>query len=220
MEGLSPHTIPVFNSIRNLDILQEYYLIGGTALSLQIQHRLSEDLDFCKWQDDPAISKREVDWPAIELELKKLGQVRTDIIDLNQVDFFVDGVKVSFYSNGIANSRGIVSELNFDRIRPANLLSLGAMKLEVMSRRSAFRDYYDIYSLLQEGLDLKEMVLMCGSYSKHRMSTKMILSILSDGSRFKYEENFNLLEPKYNVRSGEIESYLCGEILKKFSVRD
>ncbi len=220
MQGLSPHTIPVFNSIRNLDILKDYYLIGGTALSLQIQNRLSEDLDFCKWQDDPAISKPEVEWPKIESELKKIGSVRTDILDLNQVDFSLNGVKLSFYSNGIANSRGIVSELHFDRIRTANLLSLGAMKLEVMSRRSIFRDYYDVYSLLQEGLGLKEMVQLCASYSKHRMSSKMILSILSDGKRFKYEERFSLLEPKYIVRSEDIESYLCEEIVKVFGARD
>ncbi len=220
MEGLSPNAIPVFNSIRNLEILQDYYLIGGTALSLQIHHRLSEDLDFCKWQDNPTISKLEVEWPQIESGLKKFGSVRTDILDLNQVDFFVNGVKLSFYSNGITNSRGIASDLNFDRIRLANLVSLGAMKLEVMSRRSVFRDYYDVYSLVRKGIDLKEMVQLCGSYSKHRMSIKMILSVLSDGSRFKYEDNFHLLEPKYNVRSGDIEFYLCEEIVKVFGSRE
>ncbi len=220
MKGLSPHTIPVFNAIRNLEILKDYYLTGGTALSLQIQNRLSEDLDFCKWQDDPAISNAEVEWPSIESELRKLGIVKTEILDLRQVDFLVNGVKVSFYSNGIANSRGIASDLNFDRIRPVNLLSLGAMKLEVMSRRSAFRDYYDVYSLVRAGTDIKEMVQLCTNYSRHRMSTKMILSILSDGDRFKYDEQFILLEPKYNVRPADIESYLCGEILKQFGRRD
>ena len=67
MKGLSKHTIPVFDFIKDLDILEDYLLIGGTALSLQINHRLSEDLDFCKWQDNQSISSKEVNWPSIEL---------------------------------------------------------------------------------------------------------------------------------------------------------
>ena len=51
MKGLSEETAKVFESIKVLDILNDYLLIGGTALSMQIEHRLSEDLDFCKWQD-------------------------------------------------------------------------------------------------------------------------------------------------------------------------
>ncbi len=216
MKGLSPHTTKVFHFIKNLDILNDYMLIGGTALSLQIQHRLSEDLDFCKWQDDPGLSNAEVSWLKIEDELKKLGEVKTDIFDLHQVDFLLNGVKLSFYSNRITNSRGISSDMTLNRIRPANLLSLGAMKLEVMSRRNIFRDYYDIYSILQEGVSIKEIVDFCGRYSKHRMRTKMILAILSDGSRFRYEKNFGLLMPRYKVRSEEIESYLHEKIVQEY----
>ena len=58
MKGLSKHTIPVFDFIKDLDILEDYLLVGGTALSLQINHRLSEDLDFCKWQDNQSISSK------------------------------------------------------------------------------------------------------------------------------------------------------------------
>ena len=43
MKGLSTHTVPVFDFIKDLDILDNYLLIGGTALSIQINHRLSED---------------------------------------------------------------------------------------------------------------------------------------------------------------------------------
>ena len=216
MKGLSAHTTEVFNFIKNLGIFKDYMLFGGTALSLQIHHRLCEDLDFCKWQDEPGFSYAEVSWLKIEDELKKLGEVKTDIFDLHQVDFLLNGVKLSFYSNGISNSRGISSDMTLNRIRPANLLSLGAMKLEVMSRRNIFRDYYDIYSILQEGVSIKEIVDFCGRYSKHRMRTKMILAILSDGSRFRYEKNFGLLMPRYKVRSEEIESYLHEKIVQEY----
>ena len=97
MKGLSKHTIPVFDFIKDLDILEDYLLVGGTALSIQINHRLSEDLDFCKWQDNQSISSKGVNWPEIESALKDLGEVKTDILDLYHVDFQVNGVKISFY---------------------------------------------------------------------------------------------------------------------------
>lgn len=197
MKGLYPDTEQVFNLIKRSEILKDYILIGGTALSIQIDHRFSEDLDFCKWQDDPKILNKEISWPEIERSLKLFGSVKTDIPDLYQVNFYLNDIKISFYSNALASSLEIQTSITFDHIRLADIKSLGAMKLEVMSRRNLFRDYYDIYSILQEGITLKDLVKCCGTYSRHRMKSKAILSILSNSSLFKYEENFDLLEPRY-----------------------
>lgn len=217
MKGLSPDTEQVFNLIKRDELLKDYILIGGTALSIQIHHRLSEDLDFCKWQDDPGILNKEISWPEIERNFKLSGTVKTDILDLYQVNFSLNGVKISFYSNALASSLEIQTSLVFDKIRLADIKSLGAMKLEVMSRRNLFRDYYDIYSILREGIRLKDLVGLCGTYSRHRMKSKTILSILSNSSLFKYEENFDLLEPKYQVNSKDIEVYMRNQILEEYS---
>ena len=158
MKGLNKDTARVFQFIKYLDSLDEYLLIGGTALSMQIGHRLSEDLDFCKWQDNPKLKNKEVDWPEIERAFKNIGGVSTEIIDLFQVNFMLNDVKLSFYSNDLANSRVIESNISFDKVRLATIKSLGAMKLEVLSRRNVFRDYYDVYAIILEGYSLKELV--------------------------------------------------------------
>ena len=44
--GLKPETIPVFEAVSQLDVLKDLYLCGGTAQSIQMMHRKSEDLDF------------------------------------------------------------------------------------------------------------------------------------------------------------------------------
>jgi len=217
IKGLSPVNEQVFNSIKRFEIFKDYVLIGGTALSVQINHRLSEDPDFCKWQDDPKIRNKEIAWPEIENILKLTGPVKTDILDLYQVDFSLNNVKISFYSNALANSIDIRTGVAFEQIKVADIKSLGAMKLEVMSRRNLFRDYYDVYSILQEGILLEELVRFCGNYSRHRMKSKTILGILSNSSLFKYEENFELLEPKYQVNSKDIETYIRARILKEYS---
>jgi len=218
MKGLSKDTESVFQSIKNLALLNEYILIGGTALSLQIQHRLSEDLDFCKWQDDKRLKYLEIRWYEIEKRLKQFGTLKTDILDFYQVNFCLNDVKISFYSNSLASFEGVQTSIVYEHIRLADIRSLGAMKLEVMSRRYQFRDYYDVYSILMAGISVKDIVDRCGKYSRHRMKSKIILGILSNGSLFKQEENFELLEPKYQVTSEDIEVYMREQIRKEYGL--
>lgn len=113
LKGLSPETDLVFNAIKRFEIFKDYILIGGTALSLQINHRLSEDLDFCKWQNDPNIRNKVIEWPEIEKNLKLSGSVKTDILDLYQVNFYLNKVKISFYSNALANPTEIQTSIVF-----------------------------------------------------------------------------------------------------------
>lgn len=48
------------------------------------------------------------------------------------------------------------------------------------------------------------------------MKSKMILGVLSNGSLFKQEENFELLKPKYQVNSEDIEVYMREQIRKEY----
>ena len=50
MKGLALHTRQVFEAVSQLECIKPYLLVGGTALSLQIGTRQSEDLDFMKWR--------------------------------------------------------------------------------------------------------------------------------------------------------------------------
>ena len=86
--------------------------------------------------------------------------------------------------------------------------SIGAMKMEVMMRRSNFRDYYDIYSILKTGISIWEMITIAQDYSGHRLKTKNILAILTNGARFKRDERFNQLSPIYQQTAEDIESYI------------
>ena len=53
MKGLAKHTEKVIERISMMDSIRPYILVGGTALSLQIGTRQSEDLDFMKWKENP-----------------------------------------------------------------------------------------------------------------------------------------------------------------------
>ena len=75
-KSLAPHTGKVFEKISKLECIKPYTLVGGTALSLQIEKRQSEDLDFTKWITKKG-EKHEVDWPAIKKELESVGEIKS-----------------------------------------------------------------------------------------------------------------------------------------------
>ncbi|MDE5786816.1 MAG: nucleotidyl transferase AbiEii/AbiGii toxin family protein, partial [Duncaniella sp.] len=83
--------------------------------------------------------------------------------------------------------------------------SIGAMKMEVMLRRSKFRDYYDIYSLVMAGVDLKEMIEKALKYSGHKLKSKNLLAMLTRSERFTADTIFQSLAPIYDVTPKQIE---------------
>lgn len=203
MNGLAPRTSAIIESVSRLDCIKPYVLVGGTALSLQLGTRLSEDLDFMSWRKVKN-DKREVDWPLIKRELGAIGTVEScDILDLDHVEFIVDGVKISFYAS--PNQCPIQEEKPFlNNLRLADPVSVGAMKMEVMLRRSKFRDYYDIYSLLEAGVGLYDMIGVALRYSGHRLKTKNLLAMLTRPDRFVADSRFSALNPIYDVTPEEI----------------
>lgn len=204
MNGLAKHTESIFEALSLLECIKPYVLVGGTALSIQLGTRESEDLDFMSWRKSRN-EKREVDWPRIKKELESIGTVeKCDILDIDHVEFVVNGVKLSFYANpNYSPLKEAVPCLN--NIVLADKTSIGAMKMEVMLRRSKFRDYYDIYSLLEAGEDLNEMMNLALKYSGHRLKSKNLIAMLTRSERFTPDERFATLNPIYNITPKDIE---------------
>lgn len=212
MEGLAPQTSDIFEKVTQLECIKEYVLVGGTALSLQLQTRNSEDLDFMKWRTSKK-EKMEVDWPKIEKELETIGKIENrDVLGFDHVEFVVNNVKFSFYA-----TERYTPEMNIvdfkNNLKLASPEAIGAMKMEVMSRRNNFRDYYDIYSILQNGGDLQKMIDNALKHSGHRLKTKQLIQILTTSARFRKDERFSQMQPKYNVSPLDIENYIK-ELLK------
>ena len=101
-----------------------------------------------------------------------------------------------------------------NNINLADIKSIGAMKMKVMLRRSNFRDYYDIYSILKTGIPISELISLTLNYSGHRMKSKNLLAILTNSTRFTRDANFEQLAPIYSVTAQEIEDYIKSLLLK------
>lgn len=217
MKGLAKNTDALFGPLSDLKCVKEYTLIGGSALSVQINKRKSEDLDFCKWTKDPKKDKPEVDWPTIEKELGTIGKITSrDILDFDQVNFVVSRVRITFMTkqHNLSPVKHPVKILN--NVKAADIVSIGAMKIELILRRSEFRDYYDIYCILREGVSLKELVNKASEYSNRLLKIRDALSFLSDGSNYRKDKSFSLLEPYYDIDNRGIQEFIRATIKKEF----
>ena len=213
-KSLAPHTGKVFDAISRLECIKPYTLVGGTALSLQIEKRQSEDMDFMKWLTKRN-EKPEVAWPAIKKELESIGEIREyEVGSFDFVSLNFEGVKLSFYA---APRKAIPSMQRIpflNNLHIADMESIGAMKMEAMLRRSKFRDYYDIYSILKEGKDLQKMIDAALEHSGHKLRTRGLLAMLTNGSRFIKEKGFEELLPAYDVTPYDIQEYIKQKLLE------
>ena len=49
-KGLTPNIEAIIDNVSQLECIKPYTLCGGTALAIQLGHRMSEDLDFMLWR--------------------------------------------------------------------------------------------------------------------------------------------------------------------------
>ena len=214
MNALTPQTSKVFDAITRLDCILPFTLVGGTALSLQLGKRLSEDLDFMKWQATKGETP-DVDWPVLQHGLETVGEIRDiDIEGFDYVKFNVEGVKVSFYAAPRRALPGMQRLQYRNNLYLADVASIGAMKMETLLRRAQFRDYYDIYSILKEGHDIQAMMTAALQHSEHRLKSRNLMAMLTNGALFKKEDGFELLQPQYNVTSTDIQEYIKQKLLE------
>jgi len=69
-EVLEPGTLDILRAVLSTDTFDSFYLVGGTALTLQFGHRLSEDLDF--------FAPESFDKELVKAELMDIGNRHTD----------------------------------------------------------------------------------------------------------------------------------------------
>ena len=74
MNGLAPQTSEVFDRITQLECIKPFVLVGGTALSMQLNKRQSEDLDFMCWKKSVK-DKSEVPISAIKREIESVARI-------------------------------------------------------------------------------------------------------------------------------------------------
>ena len=115
-QALAPQTGRLIEAISRLECIKPFVLVGGTALSIQLKTRQSEDLDFMRW-----------------------------------------------------------------------------------------KECKDINTLIPRALE----------HSGHKLKSKGLMAMLSNGALFKKDEHFMQLQPVYDVSSSDIEAYIKSLLMAK-----
>jgi len=206
--SLVPQTGRIIDALSRLDCIKPFVLVGGTALSIQLRTRQSEDLDFMRWQEGKT-DTLDIGWPNLQRQLATIGEVQdVQVAGFDQVLFVVEGVKVSFYAAPRKRIPSMQEIPYLNNIRLADVESIGVMKMEAMMRRSKFRDYYDIYSILKYGADIHKLIPMALEHSGHKLKTKGLMAMLTNGDLFRKDSQFLQLHPVYDVTPADIEEYI------------
>ena len=173
---LSLETLKVFDHLRKEVSLQDFTLIGGSALALQIGHRLSQDLDFYYPGDllpgrllrrvlatarENGFDTRDMISPAIVQQARINHAV--DLHDWVQ-DWSIGGIKVTFSTfEGFNEPMRVVAAFPREAATGTTFSVLGieglfAAKAALLARRARSRDLFDLKSLLERhGYSIRQL---------------------------------------------------------------
>ena len=164
---------------------REYYLVGGTAIALYLGHRRAIDYDLFKF----SVLNRKKNLDKIQsLGFKPI--VTWNVAD--QMNLIVNDVKLTFFQYPFQ----IKSNNVFDGIvRIPDLLDLAAMKAYALGRRSKWKDYVDLYFLLNDKFTLGEISNRATEIYGDLFSDKLFRSQLSYFEDVDYSEEVDYLIP-------------------------
>ena len=131
--------------------IDDYYMIGGTALSLQLGLRESYDFDFCV--------KNEFNNEILLNELKSIGNVEVIQNQKGTCDVILNGVQVSFfyYPNKVLKDFTKAEEM--PNLKMASVLDIAVMKVVAIGGRGAKKDFFDLYNIIEKcNITVKELV--------------------------------------------------------------
>lgn len=149
LETVEPDTFSLLKRLLSLDVLSDFSLVGGTALSLRYGHRISVDLDLFTTS---GFDRKQV----IEGLQSEFGSEFHFQGEPNKIGLFafIQGIKVDFIDYPFKRLDDIIVE---DSIRFYSSKDIAAMKIQAVLGRAAKKDFWDISELLNV-YSLEEMI--------------------------------------------------------------
>lgn len=196
-EMITPGCRQALDVLRDRPFIRSFYLAGGTALALQIGHRVSKDLD----------------WFSATLLLGQVerAEIRRSLAGIGQ--FTITGER-----DTMIFSRLFESEVSFiyqhhpllepivelDGLALASPTDIGLMKLAAIRDRGARRDFVDVFCL-REIAPLTTLIDM--AEQKYVDRTDFVITLARALAYFADAEQQPMPEMKRRVKWAEIKRY-------------
>jgi hypothetical protein len=157
-----------------------FYLAGGTALALQVGHRLSVVLDFFSAIDEVRPqTHREI--------LAVLQSFQPNIVEQEwgNLVLLLDDLRVGFFSYGYPL---LETGIDAEGIVLASLLDIGLMKMDAIATRAMRKDFCDLY-IISRIIPLRQLLDAAPrKYPNHRDFEARVVRYLTFFERADQEE--------------------------------
>jgi predicted nucleotidyltransferase component of viral defense system len=190
-ETVSESTLELLKKLLQEDILRDFFLVGGTALSLQIGHRISIDLDF--------FNKSPFNKDQMLAYLESAYSFQLDYESKNTLKGEIKGVKVDFITHNYPLVKPLILT---EGIRMASPEDIVAMKLNAISGNGTrLKDFIDV-AYLSSTLTLTDMV---NAYEKKYRSRNptMVVKALDYHHDINFDENIEMISVHYQWKNIE-----------------
>lgn len=141
-----PTTLELLKTLMQYESLQDFFLVGGTSLALQLGHRISVDLDlFLNTDFETADIIHEMS-KDLEYDVIMQKDKNSMIINARKKNSDDEYVKIDF----VKYPYPLIKEVcKIDGLRLLSIEDIIAMKLSAIANRGAKKDFFDIYELLK-----------------------------------------------------------------------
>ncbi|MDI6792855.1 MAG: nucleotidyl transferase AbiEii/AbiGii toxin family protein [bacterium] len=144
---LPKNTKAILALLEKNEIIQKAYLAGGTALALQLGHRISYDLDFFtaeEFEEEILLSKiKKI--PGFQLERTAWKTILGKFKDVR--------FSIFYYEYPL-----LYPTKKFGMINVLDVRDIAAMKIGAIASRGVKRDFVDIYFICRETMSLEETI--------------------------------------------------------------
>ena len=134
-----PATLALLKKIMQSPALQQFNLVGGTALALQIGHRISIDLDL--------FTEEDYDDVLVLQSLAPFGELDVLVNNPPFLQLKLDNIKVDFLKFPYPLIQDFTE---MDQVRLVTVENIAMMKLLAIARRGSKKDFVDLFFILKQ----------------------------------------------------------------------
>ncbi len=168
--------------------MTNFGLVGGTAIALHIGHRRSIDFDL--------FSTEEFKNGKIKNIITRSGweMERTLRDEDGQFTFFINKVQMTFFYYPFE----IDFTEDFDGVKTPDLLTLTAMKAYALGRRAKWKDYVDLFFIIEKHYSIEEIAAKSQEIFKNEFNERLFRQQLAYFGDVDYTEEVEFL-PGFEV---------------------
>lgn len=184
----------------------DFYLVGGTALALQIGHRISIDFDLFSKEDIP---RRLL--PKIKRVFKD-KEIKVIVNHSEQLSVEIGGIRIDFVKYKYSL---VLKLIEFEGVKILPVAEIATMKAYTLNYRGTLKDYIDLYFILKgKYTTLKEIEGIGEKKYKNDFNFRLFLEQIVNLEDIKKEEEKKIEFLKEKVGKREIQKFFENEIGK------